>query len=55
MINRLEFIIMFFGFGTWVLIKPDPILFLMMTGSCLCWIYYFLEDWNYQDDYEDDH
>jgi len=54
MINRLEFLIMFFGFSIMAEINPSAV---MIIGSLICGIAYgicVLDDLNYQDDYEED-
>jgi hypothetical protein len=57
MINRLEFLIMFFGFGTWFLLKDNDlngVIFIFMVVSGLAWAVCFLDDWSHRNDYEED-
>jgi len=54
MINRLEFLIMFFGFSIMSAIRPDAVMIIL---SLVCGIAYgicVLDDLNYPDDYEED-
>jgi len=54
MINRLEFLIMFFGFTILDAIKPHLLTTILAVICGVLWCWYWVDDWNYQDDYEED-
>lgn len=54
MINRLEFLIMFFGFTILAVLEPNVLLISGSIVSAAFWIICFFDDWTYQDDYEED-
>ena len=53
MINRLEFLIMFFGFQILTAINHDVSTLILSIVCGLVWCWCWFEDWNEQNDYED--
>jgi hypothetical protein len=54
MINRLEFLIMFFGFAILGKVYSNSLMLIASIGCGFIWVYYWIEDWNHQDDYDED-
>jgi hypothetical protein len=45
---------MFFGFTILATLEPSALLIFGSIISAACWIFLVVDDWNYQDDYEED-
>jgi len=54
MINRLEFLIMFFGFAILAELQSNSMWIVLSIACGIIWCLYYLDDWNHRNDYEED-